>query len=318
MIALDPNRSIVAAAAASNLEHQFKKSEEQLEEILDCYHAWDDPLSKEIHAWGNKQLLSTELSPFDSSHMEISREWIRFLAKTILMDSFLLNPLSTPMLDRTWVWEKSVLTFYKKHSTISPFDLEKIEDRPHLFAIDILKWIRELPWHQEPVSDASKESQIDVQSSQDSLNVQTWYEKQAVKSACDNLIYRKNAIRVAHSRKLTLFAKAQANALIPYILAQREKNRLAEETAIKEGVARSAALQTKLATIASEQQNKVDAVNNAIEEKENDLQKLNGNVAQKQLTVQQHAQRIANIRSQIAEEQREIERLRRKIKRRIF
>ena len=105
-----------------------------LHSIRDKYAAWTDPLSQRL-----KEYLSKTDNP-----LTLGRR-IEVLTSEILVNPFNERiPLQSPVLDRVWVWEESFLSHYQQQTglTISPFDGQPINAKPHAFAREILALVR--------------------------------------------------------------------------------------------------------------------------------------------------------------------------------
>lgn len=117
---------------------------ENLGDLLLKYENWNDSLSEKLLKWGNKTFLEVKDPNFvineDTKQRALNR--INKLTHQILINPLGGSPLRAPVLERTWIWEKSDLEDYAALRSQSPFDEQQLEAaRPHDFALDMLKWI---------------------------------------------------------------------------------------------------------------------------------------------------------------------------------
>lgn len=101
--------------------------------ICEKYKKMDDELSLEIHAW-------------NQDNPNPTRKAIAVLAFDILIDPISRKSLENPILDGKWVWEAKILTFYQScffsEVPISPYHGGPIEEKAHVFAKEIIAYIK--------------------------------------------------------------------------------------------------------------------------------------------------------------------------------
>lgn len=107
---------------------------------------WQDSTSIRLRKWCIKVLrLGLDIED-ESSYATVVAKKLKTLY-SILGNPFNPGePVKIPIRDRNQLWDKDCLQEYKaKVGPISPFDLQPIQEEPHVFAEEILNWARSLP-----------------------------------------------------------------------------------------------------------------------------------------------------------------------------
>jgi len=137
--------------------------------IFDNYKGWNDLVSLKIKEWGERVFtISPDIDITDpESLLNKVESDVNQLYNKVLISSF-FSPLTDPLLDGKYTWERNELEVYcKKYANFgcfSPIDGKKIEIqkigedykfpkmKEHLFAIDIIKWANNTPFQPTEVA----------------------------------------------------------------------------------------------------------------------------------------------------------------------
>ncbi len=118
----------------------------RLATILEKFQLWADDLSLQLYEWGSSAVLSVaeegEIGAREFG-VKVSKQ-LDELEKDILVNPLTREALESPLIDRGWTWEKTTLDTYLKVSQISPFDGKPIQATTHEFAVDMMKWLKEV------------------------------------------------------------------------------------------------------------------------------------------------------------------------------
>jgi hypothetical protein len=143
---------LVATLSGNKNVPQTFNCEQAINDVTDIlwdYKDWTDPLSKSLSQWGVDVLKLKSVT--DEGLLNTALTMIEYLQKNILvnpLDCVNHSPLSDPVLERQWTWEKS---WFKQWPLIddtglSPFDKQPMGAvKPHTFALEMLKWLGGLP-----------------------------------------------------------------------------------------------------------------------------------------------------------------------------
>lgn len=119
---------------------------DRLADILERFQNCNDDLSQQLFKWGSNAVILTAIAEgMDLSEFKVKVEKeLETLAREILVNPMTHQPLQVPLIDREWVWEKSILDDYLELSNISPFDGLPIQAKTHEFALAMINWLKDV------------------------------------------------------------------------------------------------------------------------------------------------------------------------------
>ncbi len=120
---------------------------ERLVPILEGFEGSTDFLSTRLRTWGVEvfQLVGTHASDSLENISRLASEKLKELTEEILVDPLLNRPLRDPVIERNWIWERSVHTECRDlFPEGSPLDREGMEENPapHFFALAMIVFAR--------------------------------------------------------------------------------------------------------------------------------------------------------------------------------
>lgn len=144
-----PTETAVPHGVQSSLDDfDYRSYFNALGDIVLTYESWQDPFSQLIGDWGTRMFVHTINPTFefnDATREDISFE-IHQLRNKILINPLDASPLTSPIIDRRWIWEKWMLTDYLSTGCpLSPYDGKLLVARTHNFALEMLLWAKSFP-----------------------------------------------------------------------------------------------------------------------------------------------------------------------------
>lgn len=125
----------------------YRQYVDRLVPILESFEESTDFLSGRLRRWGIEvfELASSHSSGSLEAISRLANEKLEELTKEILIDPLLNRPLQDPIIERNWVWERSVHTECRVlFPEGSPLDSETMgtNPEPHFFALAMLVFVR--------------------------------------------------------------------------------------------------------------------------------------------------------------------------------
>ncbi len=129
-----------------------------LTQMIADHPDWMDPTSLRLKKWAHKTILSYRLNPQDLTALNAR---LQKLLGSILQNPMSGYPLNDPVLERSWIWEKTALEefthlfkcLFPQQVPQSPIDNGQLENpHPHLFAKAILAWANRFPFSTEQLT----------------------------------------------------------------------------------------------------------------------------------------------------------------------
>jgi len=229
-----------------SLKESLVDSINTLAQILDTYESWEDHLSLRLYEWGARVIeVAPKFNKDTDANLKLKvDEYIHVLMREILLNPLNGLPLKDPILDREWVWEKSMLDEYKTLSLLSPYDAKPINATVHLFAKAMLGWVQSLPYTSECLlkysaspENASTSTNVtpSMQFSEKVMLLMAYSRMAGVAMECQNHI--NGTIQLKEAKRLLVQCRRDTEERIREATARAEKNAKEREDEINKNTA---------------------------------------------------------------------------------